>query len=142
MGQQQPGNRRAVAAVWPEEAVLPLCQRQVGGKTLPDVPSSLPALLPPSLPFLLRIPRDAAPGMAHLLLTSESWGCVLVQREKRAKQEHRRCLSLQGTRIAAGALSGPVFLRPLVFFPLLQSRSSMATQEINLLIDLPEGPGM
>lgn len=28
------------------------------------------------------------------------------------------------------------------FFPLSQTRSSLATQEINLLIDLPEGPGM
>lgn len=34
------------------------------------------------------------------------------------------------------------FLHPLVLFPLSQTRSSMATQEINLFIDLPEALGM
>lgn len=79
---------------------------------LPPCPSPS---FPPSLPW---VPREDALGMGHLLLVSESCGCVWVQREERAKHKHHGCLSLQGARIAAGALSGPTFLCPLVLFPL------------------------
>lgn len=61
-----------------------------------------------------------------------------MQKEERAKHKTSQVSKPTGTRV----LLELSFLHPLDLFPLSQTRSSMATQEINLFIDLPEALGM
>lgn len=74
----------------------------------------------------------------------EVWVCVGVEEEGTLPSMNIRgvCVRRESGRLLELSLSAPVFLCPSVLFPLLQARSWMATQEINLLIDLSEGLGM
>jgi len=126
------------------------CQEEVRGKTLTDVSSLLAALPPfssssPTVGLKRCYPRNGT--LASYFW--EMWICLVVQGQGTLPSISITCawtvgvcISRESDLLLELSLSGPRFLCPLVLFPLLQTRSCMATQEINLLIDLSEGLGM